>query len=133
MKFVFCIIFSLFLICSYGQTITTSIPTVTMKEYVDMQAQLNKEWAEKFIEVQFQNVNDNVSKANAAMEKRLDGINEFRAQLKDQAGTFITRNELWGYCIAILGLVFGFINLQRKRGSDMPDKTITGQIDLKNK
>ena len=27
------------------------------------------------------------------MEKRLDGMNEFRSQLKDQASTFISRNE----------------------------------------
>lgn len=32
-----------------------------------------------------------VDKANTASEKRFDGVNEFRAQLSDQAGTFITR------------------------------------------
>ena len=38
-----------------------------------------------------------VSKANelaaAQLEKRLETMNEFRGQLKDQAATFITRNE----------------------------------------
>jgi hypothetical protein len=29
----------------------------------------------------------------AMLEKRLESMNEFRAQLKDQAGTFFTRNE----------------------------------------
>lgn len=32
--------------------------------------------------------------ASDTMEKRLEGMNEFRAQLKDQAGTFISRQEL---------------------------------------
>ena len=35
-----------------------------------------------------------LDRANAATEKRFDSVNEFRAQLKDQAGTFITRSEI---------------------------------------
>jgi formate-dependent nitrite reductase cytochrome c552 subunit len=34
-----------------------------------------------------------VAKAEAAAEKRFDSVNEFRAQLKDQTGTFIPRTE----------------------------------------
>lgn len=34
-----------------------------------------------------------VVKAEAAAEKRFDGVNEFRAQLSDQAATFVTRAE----------------------------------------
>lgn len=34
------------------------------------------------------------SKAEAAMEKRFDGVNEFRQTLSDQAGQFITRQEV---------------------------------------
>ena len=34
------------------------------------------------------------SLAATTMERRLDGMNEFRATLKDQAGRFITRDEL---------------------------------------
>lgn len=98
----------LFLIVSVAsaQTVNDLPPTVTMKEYVDMQADLNQ----KLNEAQFQNVNDNVSKANMAMEKRLDGINEFRGQLKDQAATFITRGELFAWVVAIIGIFFGFSN-----------------------
>jgi hypothetical protein len=33
--------------------------------------------------------------AKKTLERRLEGMNEFRAQLKDQAQTFITRSE---YC-----------------------------------
>jgi hypothetical protein len=32
--------------------------------------------------------------ALVASDKRLDGMNEFRDSLKDQAGTFVTRKEL---------------------------------------
>lgn len=34
-----------------------------------------------------------VAKAEAASEKRFEGVNEFRAQLSDQAATFISRVE----------------------------------------
>ena len=35
-----------------------------------------------------------VTKAESAAEKRFDSVNEFRASLKDQQATFITRNEV---------------------------------------
>ena len=35
-----------------------------------------------------------VTKAETAAEKRFDSVNEFRSQLKDQAGTFVTRSEI---------------------------------------
>lgn len=35
-----------------------------------------------------------LSKAEAATEKRFEGVNEFRDTLRDQAGTFITRSEV---------------------------------------
>jgi len=99
---------------SFGQTVNDLRPTVTMKEYVDMQAQLQKEFTEKLIEVQVANINDNVVRANSAMEKRLDAINEFRGQLKDQAGTFITRSELWAWIVAVIGLILAVMNFSRK-------------------
>ena len=98
------------LINSFGQG-----ETVTMKEYTDKQDQLNKEWSIKYMDAQFENIRDNVNKALANMDKRMDGVNEFRAQLKDQAGTFITRSELFGYVIGLAGIVFALINLQRKK------------------
>ena len=42
------------------------------------------------------------SEVSAAMlEKRLESMNEFRLQLKDQAGTFFTRNEHETYIVSI--------------------------------
>ncbi len=35
-----------------------------------------------------------IAKAEAATEKRFEGVNEFRAQLTDQAARFVTRDEL---------------------------------------
>lgn len=95
----------------FSQTVNDLRPTVTMKEYVDGQIQGQKE----FTQAQFQNVLDNVNKANASMEKRLDGINEFRGQLKDQAGTFITRSELFAWVMALLMAFFAYANYMRNK------------------
>lgn len=90
-----------------GQTVNEG--SVSMKDYVDIQATLNR----RIAEVQFQNILDNVNKANSATEKRFDGVNEFRLQLKDQASTFITRGELFAWIIAIIGIFFGYSNWKR--------------------
>ena len=45
------------------------------------------------IESRLQALEKATEEAKKTLEKRLEGMNEFRSQLKDQAGTFITRVE----------------------------------------
>jgi hypothetical protein len=52
---------------------------VSIRDYVDL----------RFVEAQ-----RGIDKAEATMSARLATMNEFRDQLKDQAGKFITRDEL---------------------------------------
>lgn len=106
---VFCLCFT----SSFSQTVNDLRPTVTMKEYVDMQAQLNKEWMQKLIDVQMENINDNVNKANATMDKKFESVNEFRNQLKDQAATFVTWQALIGLVIGVSGFLFGYANYKK--------------------
>ncbi len=49
-------------------------------------------WKEGLRE-QLRLVNQATDKAAEAMDRRLEGLNEFRQQLRDQSATFITRNE----------------------------------------
>lgn len=101
-----------FLLTSFvaaGQTVNDLRPTVTMKEYVDMQLQL----MEKINQVRDENIKDNVNKTNASIDKKFESVNEFRSQLKDQAGTFITRQELIAYIGMIIGIFFGWSNYNR--------------------
>lgn len=65
---------------------------------------------------------DATTKAEIATEKRLEGVNEFRGQLKDQAGTFVTRAEMWGYFVGSVGVIgvlftilFRMLGLERKK------------------
>jgi hypothetical protein len=37
---------------------------------------------------------EQIKVARESMEERLKSVNEFRSQLKDQAGTFVTRTEM---------------------------------------
>lgn len=52
--------------------------SITIREYVD---------------AAIQNLEKATTLAAAQLEKRLEGMNEFRAQLKDQQGTFLMREE----------------------------------------
>ena len=49
--------------------------------------------AEKSVSVALESAEKAVTKAEMANEKRFDSVNEFRAQLRDQASTFIPRPE----------------------------------------
>lgn len=114
-----CITLYLCIISSFGQTVNDLIPTVTMKEYVDMQSDLNSKMMQKIVDIQIENINNNVVKANVAMEKRLDSINEFRGQLKDQSATFVTRAELILAVTTLLGLFWGYSkHIREKKESE---------------
>jgi len=73
----------------------------TEKKYIDKQDVSLKEYFESQInniEKRFMSevgdIEKNTALARVQMEKRLEGMNEFRDQLKDQAGTFIPRSEV---------------------------------------
>jgi hypothetical protein len=46
-----------------------------------------------------------IEKAEAATDKRFEGVNEFRAQLSDQAARFVTREELGALENKMVGLI----------------------------
>lgn len=62
---------------------------VGLKEYVDMRFSES----EKAKDNALHNIEIARREAQTAMEKRLEGMNEFRDQLRDQATRFITREE----------------------------------------
>lgn len=48
----------------------------------------------EYFEVLIGNIKEATEQARVGMEKRLDGMNEFRDTLRDQASKFITRDEV---------------------------------------
>lgn len=54
------------------------------------------------------------AEARAGMEKRLDGMNEFRDALKDQSSKFVTRAEviaLTTFIAVLFGLLFNYLRI----------------------
>jgi len=76
---------------------------LTLREYIDFRFQEIEKMINK-VEALKQ---DAVDKAVTGIEKRLEGMNEFRAQLKDQQNTLITKSE---YNIQIISL---FDNIEK--------------------
>lgn len=63
---------------------------ITLKEYLlDIIEEMDKRYQERFIAQK-----EAVDKALASNDRRLDGMNEFRATLKDQQLLFITKAEV---------------------------------------
>lgn len=48
----------------------------------------------EYFESKITDIKDSVKLAYSQMEKRLEGMNEFRDTLKDQASRFVTRDEM---------------------------------------
>lgn len=63
--------------------------TVALREYFDMK--ICK--LEKIVDAKIIALKEATTLAKETMDSRLEGMNEFRAALKDQSITFITRNE----------------------------------------
>lgn len=124
MKLLLTIVLCCVLTNSFGQTVNDLRPTVTMKEYVDMMIEMT----EKVNEVRNNNINDNVNKANATMDRRLDGMNEFRQTLKDSSATYITRSELVAWVVAAAGLFFGWSRHQREQKASQGTNIKSGDI-----
>ena len=62
---------------------------VSLRDYFDMRI----ENLDRTFDSRIQALDRATTIASVAMEKRLEGMNEFRAQLKDQTAQFVTRNE----------------------------------------
>lgn len=62
----------------------------TLKQHLEKQFDLQKEAVETALVA----AEKAVTKAETAAEKRFESVNEFRAQLTDQASTFVMRKEL---------------------------------------
>ncbi len=79
--------------------------SVSLKEYIEkrLEAIENdiieiKAWQHRIMDketfkVEFNSLERATQIAAANLEKRLEGMNEFRQQIKDQTGTFVTRVE----------------------------------------
>lgn len=83
----------------------------TKTAYQLMQDEMDRRFTEAALAVRvaLEGAEKAVGKAETANERRLDSVNEFRAQLADQTASFVTRNE---YTLAHQNLTDGFVQLR---------------------
>lgn len=121
------IIILLFSSSAFGQTVNDLRPTVTMKEYVDGQIEMMKRLNDLRDEHQREISrikDDNIKNAYASMDKRLDGMNEFRQTLNDSNKTYVTWQSLLALVVGISGFLFGYSNYKKNQGGTGQEKNI---------
>lgn len=94
----------------YGQTVNDLRPTVTMKEYVDN----NIDWVQKYNSAQLASLKEANELVRLSLQEYKTVNNEWRGQLKDQTGTFVTKTELWLAVSTIVSLLIAALGLWAK-------------------
>lgn len=116
-------------------TSSFSQPTVTMKEYVDMQIEMLERMNEMRDQYQLEisRIKDEqIKTAYAAQDKRLDGMNEFRDALKDSNATYVTWQALIGLIIGVSGFLFGYANYKKNQESSSGKNIVSGdKVEVK--
>ena len=86
-------------------------PSVPWREYVDMrfanlESHLDTKFddMEKYTDAKFGSAALAISKAELAVNQRLEHMNEFREQIRTERGDYVTRKELLGLISIILTL-----------------------------
>lgn len=77
-----------------------------LKAYTDNQIK----WLKEYLDAEMRSVREAVGKVEKTNTAKFDAQNEWRQQMKDQTGMFVTRRELWGAVVAIIGIVIGIMS-----------------------
>ena len=93
---------------------------VGMREFLVVRIDALREYTD----TRFRSQEEATERARASMEKRLDGMNEFRNTLKDQGATFITKTEHAAWCDRVSKLELSKATLEGKADQ----KSVTNAI-----
>lgn len=99
---------------SQAQTVNDLRPTVTMKEYVDN----NVSWVQKYNDAQLAALKEANELVRLSLQEYKTVNNEWRGQIKDQTGTFVTKSELWLAVSTVISLVIAALGLMSKRRAE---------------
>lgn len=66
-------------------------------------AEMQAQW-DRSTDLARENARQERERTAEQLDHRLEGMNEFRAQMRDQAARFITRKEAWGFLAGAVGL-----------------------------
>lgn len=128
MRSLFFIVLFLLSVSCIAQTVNDLRPTVTMKEYVDM----NIEWSQKYSAAQLAALKEANELVRLSLQEYKTVNNEWRGQLKDQAGTFVTWQALLAMIFGVSGLVFGYSNYKKNQANGKSSYIKSGdQVEVK--
>lgn len=105
------VVLCLLMFFSFAQTVADLRPTVTMKEYVDM----NIQWSQKYSEAQLAALKEAQELVRLSLQEYKTVNNEWRGQIKDQTQTYVTRSELLLAITTLLGLFWGYSKHLREK------------------
>lgn len=78
-------------------------------------------WLKQYLDAEIRAVREAVDKVDKTNTAYRETQNEWRSQLKDQAGTFVTKSELWvalvglgGLIITGIGVMVNYLRKQKK-------------------
>jgi hypothetical protein len=98
-------------ITCHSQTVSDLRPTVTMKEYVDM----NVDWQQKYNNAQLASLKEANELVRLSLQEYKTVNNEWRGQMKDQTSTYVTKSELWLAVSTIISLTIAALGLLSRR------------------
>ena len=84
---------------------------ISLRQYFDTR---HKDLEDKIFQ-KFESLKEAVDVAKKSTDAQLASMNEFRATLKDQAGTFVTRTELLAAVGFLAALMFGLLQFMKKK------------------
>ena len=101
------------------------------RRFADLSSQLDRRFmdSERAVGAALAAAKEAVLKAETASERRFEGVNEFRAQLNDQARTFMGRNEYLSAHKSLTDKVDAAITVLTDRISKL-DSRLTSRLDL---
>lgn len=128
------LLMSLLLLCLSGY----SQNTVPMKDYIDMQSrlqqqqfELNREWNIRYNDAMLAAQKEANELVRLALDDYKVHSNEYRLQLKEQAGTFVTKTTFFsilGVLLTVIGILLGYINSKKKESEKFREGTKDDKI-----
>lgn len=70
-------------------------------------------WMMLYLKAEMKATRRAVDKVEATNLAKFEAQNEWRQQMKDQTGNFVTRRELWGAVVSILAMIISAIAIMQ--------------------
>ena len=91
---------------------------IALREYLQIQINDFKDWVKSIFEERdkkydqrFRGIEEATQKKAESLEKRFEGVNEFRGAMNDAASKYITRSEAMAMIVAISTVIAAIVGI----------------------